>query len=217
MRVLLVEDERTLAGTLERGLRREGMAVDVAFDGGEALEKAGVNQYEVVVLDRDLPRVHGDDVCRALVAEGSSARILMLTASGEIEARVEGLGLGADDYLPKPFAFAELVARIRALERRAPSPPRPVLVHGDVKLDRGRRRAVRDGRDLGLTRKELGVLEVLLEERGRVVSAEELLERVWDEHADPFTNAVRVTIMHLRRKLGDPPVIETLIGQGYRI
>lgn len=217
MRVLLVEDERTLAGTLERGLRREGMAIDVAFDGGDAVEKVGVNQYDVVVLDRDLPIVHGDDVCRTLVAEGSSARILMLTASGEIDARVEGLSLGADDYLPKPFAFAELVARIRALQRRPGSPPRPVLVHEDIELDRGRRSAARGGRDLGLTRKELGVLEVLLEERGLVVSAEELLERVWDEHADPFTNAVRVTIMHLRRKLGDPPVIETVIGEGYRV
>jgi DNA-binding response OmpR family regulator len=217
MRVLLVEDERTLAGTLERGLRREGMAVDVAFDGSEAVEKASVNQYDVVVLDRDLPVLHGDDVCRTLVSESSSARILMLTASGAIEARVEGLSLGADDYLPKPFAFAELVARIRALQRRAPSPPRPVLTHADIELDRGQRSAARGGRNLGLTRKELGVLEVLLEERGRVVSAEELLERVWDEHADPFTNAVRVTIMHLRRKLGDPPVIETVIGEGYRI
>jgi DNA-binding response OmpR family regulator len=217
MRVLLVEDERTLAGTLERGLRREGMAVDVAFDGGQAVEKAGVNQYDVVVLDRDLPVLHGDEVCRTLVAEGSSARILMLTASREIDARVEGLSLGADDYLPKPFAFVELVARIRALQRRAASPPRPVLAYGDIELDRGRRSAARGGRDLELTRKELSVLEVLLEERGRVVSAEELLERVWDEHADPFTNAVRVTIMHLRRKLGDPPVIETVFGEGYRV
>jgi DNA-binding response OmpR family regulator len=217
MRVLLVEDERTLAGTLERGLRREGMAVDVAFDGGQAVEKAGVNQYDVVVLDRDLPVLHGDEVCRTLVAEGSSARILMLTASREIDARVEGLSLGADDYLPKPFAFVELVARIRALQRRAASPPRPVLAYGDIELDRGRRSAARGGRDLKLTRKELSVLEVLLEERGRVVSAEELLERVWDEHADPFTNAVRVTIMHLRRKLGDPPVIETVFGEGYRV
>ena len=217
MRVLLVEDERTLAGTLERGLRREGMATDVAFDGGEALEKAAVNDYDVVVLDRDLPVLHGDDVCRSLVADGASARILMLTASGEIDARVEGLSLGADDYLPKPFAFAELVARIRALQRRTASPPRPVLTHADIELDRGRRRASRNGRDLGLTRKELGVLEVLLEAEGRVVGAEELLERVWDEHADPFTNAVRVTIMHLRRKLGDPAVIETVVGEGYRI
>jgi DNA-binding response OmpR family regulator len=217
MRVLLVEDERTLAGTLERGLRREGMAVDVVFDGGEAINKAGVNEYDVVVLDRDLPVLHGDDVCRNLVSKGSSARILMLTASGEIDARVEGLSLGADDYLPKPFAFAELVARIRALQRRPASPPRPVLVHGDIELDRGRRTATRRGRDLGLTRKELSVLEALLEAHGRVVSAEELLERVWDEHADPFTNAVRTTIMHLRRKLGRPPLIETVIGEGYRV
>jgi DNA-binding response OmpR family regulator len=176
-----------------------------------------VNQYDVVVLDRDLPILHGDDVCRTLVAEGSAARILMLTASGTIDARVEGLSLGADDYLPKPFAFAELVARIRALQRRAASPPRPALIHADIEIDRARRNATRSGRDLGLTRKELSVLEVLLEEDGRVVSAEELLERVWDEHADPFTNAVRVTIMHLRRKLGDPPVIETVIGEGYRV
>lgn len=217
MRVLLVEDERTLAGTLERGLRREGMAIDVVFDGGEALEKALVNQYDVVVLDRDLPVLHGDDVCRALVAKGASARILMLTASGDIDARVEGLSLGADDYLPKPFAFAELVARIRALERRPTSPTRPVLRHRDVELDRGRRVATRDGNHLELTRKELGVLEILLAADGQVVSAEELLERVWDEHADPFTNAVRVTIMNLRKKLGDPPVIETVIGEGYRI
>jgi len=217
VRVLLVEDEQTLAGTLERGLRREGMAVDVAYDGGDALEKATVNSYEVIVLDRDLPVVHGDDVCSTLVAGGSPARILMLTASGEIDARVEGLSLGADDYLPKPFAFAELVARLRALQRRPPSPPRPVLAHGGIELDRRRRKAARDGRDLELTRKELGVLEVLLEARGRVVSAEELLERVWDEHADPFTNSVRVTVMNLRRKLGDPPVIETVIGEGYGV
>jgi len=217
VRVLLVEDERTLAGTLERGLRREGMAVDIAYDGGDALEKAAINSYEVIVLDRDLPVVHGDDVCRTLIAEGSSARILMLTASGEIDARVEGLSLGADDYLPKPFAFAELVARLRALQRRPACAPRPVLAHGDIELDRGRRSAARRGCDLELTRKELGVLEVLLEARGRVVSAEELLERVWDEHADPFTNAVRVTIMHLRRKLGEPPVIDTVVGEGYRI
>jgi DNA-binding response OmpR family regulator len=217
VRVLLVEDERTLAGTLERGLRREGMAVDVVFDGGEAINKADVNKYDVVVLDRDLPVLHGDDVCRTLVAQGSPARILMLTASGDIDARVEGLSLGADDYLPKPFAFAELVARIRALQRRSANAPRPMLVHGDIELDRGRRSAARRGHDLGLTRKELSVLEVLLEAHGRVVSTEELLERVWDEHADPFTNAVRVTIMHLRRKLGHPPVIETVIGEGYRV
>lgn len=217
MRVLLVEDERTLAGTVERGLRHEGMVVDVAYNGRDALEKAAVNSYEVIVLDRDLPVVHGDDVCRTLVAEGSQARILMLTASGEIDARVEGLSLGADDYLPKPFAFPELVARLRALQRRPQTSPRLVLAHGDIELDRGRRTAVRNGRALELTRKELGVLEVLLEAQGRVVSAEELLERVWDEHADPFTNAVRITIMNLRRKLGDPPVIETVVGEGYRI
>lgn len=217
MRVLLVGDERTLARTLERGLRREGMAIDVAFDGAEAVEKATVNQYDVVVLDRDLPVLHGDDVCRTLVENGASARILMLTASGEIDARVEELSLGADDYLPKPFAFAELVARIRALERRPTSPTRPVLGHGDVELDRGRRVATRGDKELGLTRKELSVLEILLAAGGQVVSSEELLERVWDEHADPFTNVVRVTVMNLRRKLGNPPVIETVIGEGYRV
>ena len=217
MRVLVVEDEELLADAIARGLRREGMAVDVALDGADALEKAGVNRYDVVVLDRDLPRVHGDDVCRELVASGDHPPILMLTASGAVDERVEGLGLGADDYLGKPFAFVEVVARVRALARRTSSPLPPVLTRGGVTLDPARGAVHRDGRALALTRKELGVLGVLLGAGGAIVSAEELLERVWDEHADPFTNTVRVTIANLRRKLGDPPVIETVVGSGYRI
>jgi DNA-binding response OmpR family regulator len=217
MRVLIVEDERRLADTLAKGLRREGMAVDVAYDGLTALEKAAVNSYEIIVLDRNLPGKHGDDVCREISASGSPTRILMLTAAGAVEDRVEGLNLGADDYLPKPFAFDELVARVRALGRRAAPPTPPVLTHGDLVLDPARRTAERAARPLGLTKKEFGVLEVLLAAQGTVVSAEELLERVWDENADPFTNVVRVTIMTLRRKLGDPPLIETVTGVGYRI
>ncbi|CAA9270426.1 MAG: Two-component transcriptional response regulator, LuxR family [uncultured Acidimicrobiales bacterium] len=214
MRVLVVEDEEVMAEVVSVGLRREGMAVDVALDGQEALDKGLVNDYDVVVLDRDLPRVHGDDVCRALV--GRHARILMLTASGAVDERVEGLSIGADDYLPKPFAFAELVARVRSLGRRTPSTP-PVLKVGDVELDAGRRTARRAGRELGLAPKEFAVLEILLASGGRVVSAEELLERAWDEFTDPFTNTVRVTVMKLRRKLGEPPVIDTLPTAGYRI
>ena len=219
MRVLVVEDERVLADAIGRGLRREGMAVDLAGDGAEALEKAAVNEYAVVVLDRDLPEVHGDEVCRALVraAGPSPARILMLTASGTVDDRVEGLMLGADDYLPKPFAFAELVARVRALARRTGPVRPPVLARHGIELDPSRRVATRDGRYLFLTRKELGVLEALLAADGAVVSAEQLLERVWDEHTDPFTNAVRQTMKNLRQKLGDPPVIETVIGAGYRV
>ena len=216
MRVLVVEDEEVMAEVVSLGLRREGMAVDVALDGQEALDKGMVNDYDVVVLDRDLPRVHGDDVCRALVDHGRTARILMLTASGAVDDRVEGLRLGADDYLPKPFAFVELVARIRTLARRTPSAP-PVLRAGDLELDPGRRTARRAGRDLALAPKEFAVLELLLAAGGRTVSAEELLERAWDEFTDPFTNTVRVTVMKLRRKLGDPPVIDTLAGAGYRI
>lgn len=217
MRVLLVEDEERLANTIARGLRNEGMAVDVVFDGSSALSKAAVNNYDVVVLDRNLPGVHGDDVCRALVARQSTARILMLTAAGSIQDRVTGLDLGADDYLPKPFALKELVARIRALGRRAATPASPVLTAGDLSLDPARHVAERAGRDLGLTKKEFGVLQTLLSAEGRVVSAEELLEKVWDENTDPFTNVVRVTIMTLRRKVGDPPLIETIAGVGYRI
>ena len=216
MRVLVVEDEDVLADAVARGLRREGMAVDVALDGHEALGKAMVNDYDVVVLDRDLPGVHGDDVCRALLAEGRQARILMLTASGSVHDRVEGLTLGADDYLPKPFAFVELVARVRTLARRAPAGP-PVLHAGDLEVDPGRRTARRGGRELALSPKEFAVLEVLLAAEGRTVSAEDLLERAWDEFADPFTNTVRVTVMKLRRKLGEPPLIETVPGAGYRM
>jgi DNA-binding response OmpR family regulator len=217
MRVLLVEDEERLADTIARGLRREGMAVDVVLDGRSALTKASVNSYDVVILDRNLPVVHGDDVCRELISRHSPARILMLTAAGSIHDRVEGLDLGADDYLPKPFALTELVARLRALSRRPATPAIPVLSAGELTLDPARHVAERAGRDLGLTKKEFGVLEVLLSAEGRVVSAEELLEKVWDENADPFTNVVRVTIMTLRRKLGDPPLLETVAGVGYKI
>jgi DNA-binding response OmpR family regulator len=204
-----------MADSIARSLRREGMAVDVAYDGRAALGLAAVSSYEVVVLDRDLPVVHGDEVCRQLA--GGPTRILMLTASGAVDDRVEGLCLGADDYLPKPFALAELIARVRALGRRATPALPPVLTAGDLTLDPNRRAAERAGRPLALTNKELGVLEVLMASGGRVVSSEELLERVWDAHADPFSNSLRVTLANLRRKLGDPPVITTLIGAGYRL
>jgi DNA-binding response OmpR family regulator len=223
VRVLVVEDEETLAAAIARGLRREGMAVDVAADGGAALEKAATNGYDVVVLDRDLPVVHGDEVCRTLISSSPAPgaaeipRILMLTASGELDDRVAGLMLGADDYLGKPFAFAELVARIRALARRGSLAVKPVLEMGDVVVDPARHFVTRAGRPLPVTRKELAVLEVLIRAGGTVVSPEQLLERAWDEHADPFTNTIRVTVMNLRRKLGDPPVIETVVGSGYRI
>jgi DNA-binding response OmpR family regulator len=216
VRVLVVEDEEQLASTIARGLRREGIAVDVALDGGAALEKAGVTEYAVIVLDRDLPVVHGDNVCHELRQRETPARVLMLTASASTDDLVEGLRLGADDYLGKPFAFAELVARIRALGRRAPAAP-CLLSHGGVTVDTGRREATRDGTTLPLTPKELAVLEQLVLADGSAVSAEQLLERVWDEHTDPFTNVVRVTLMTLRRKLGDPPIIETVIGAGYRL
>jgi DNA-binding response OmpR family regulator len=216
MRVLLVEDEQPLAGYIAVGLRRHGFAVDVAFDGRVALDKCAVNPYDVVVLDRDLPSVHGDVVCRRL-AEDGSARVLMLTASGAVEDRVTGLTLGADDYLGKPFAFSELVARVHALGRRAfPARP-PVLRVADLVLDPARRTAERGGRMLRLTPKEFGVLERLLTADGDVVSAETLLDAVWDEFADPFTNAVRITVGTLRRKLGEPPLIHTVTGAGYRI
>jgi len=217
MRVLLVEDHVELAHTIAGVLRRDGMAVDLAFDGQEALDRAALSRYDVIVLDRDLPVVHGDDVCRKLVAQGSESRVLMLTAAGGLEERVGGLGLGADDYLPKPFAFVELVARIRALARRAGTPIQPTLVNGDLRVDSAQRTAVRAGRQLELSRKELAVLEYLLAAGGRPVTAEELLERVWDEAADPFTTTVKVTIRRLRTKLGDPPVIETVAQGGYRI
>jgi len=217
MRVLVIEDDRELAEALSVGLRREQLAVDVALDGQAGLEQALVTGYDVIVLDRDLPRMHGDDVCAGLVKAGCRSRVLMLTAAGTIEDRVDGLGIGADDYLPKPFAFAELVARIRALLRRAQPVLPPVLVRGDLELDPSRRQANRGGRHLDLGPKEFGVLELLLSAQGRVVSAEEILERVWDEMADPFTSAVKVTMSRLRRKLGDPPVIETVAQAGYRI
>ncbi len=218
MRVLLVEDHAELADTVAAGLRREGIAVDVALEGHDALAHLALNDYDVVVLDRDLPGVHGDQICRSLVAKGHDGRILMLTAAGSIEDRVDGLSLGADDYLPKPFAFAELVARVRALARRSGSQMQPpVLVRGGLRVDPANRLASRDGQRLQLSLKELAVLEYLLGAAGRLVSAEELLEHVWDENADPFTTTVKVTIRRLRAKLGEPPLIETVTGAGYRI
>ena len=214
MRVLVVEDHATLAARVAQGLRQAGMAVDVVHNGAAALEFAAKTGYDVIVLDRDLPVVHGDRVCRELA--GSGPRILMLTAAGDVEDRVDGLELGADDYLGKPFVFAELVARVRALSRRAPSAP-PVLRRGDLNLDRARHRASRGSRPLSLTRKEFGILEMLLAADGALVSAEELLEHVWDAHADPLSNIVSVTMARLRRKLGDPPLIETVVGRGYRM
>ncbi len=217
MRVLVVEDDAELAEAIGVGLRRERMAVDVALDGVAGLDRALFTGYDVIVLDRDLPGRHGDEVCAELVSAGCRSRVLMLTAAATIEDRVDGLGLGADDYLPKPFAFAELVARIRALVRRAQPAVPPVLASGDIVVDPGRRLASRGGRCLDLGPKEFGVLELLLAAQGRAVSAEELLERVWDEMADPFSSAVKVTISRLRGKLGDPPVIDTVAQAGYRI
>jgi DNA-binding response OmpR family regulator len=217
MRVLLVEDHQELAETVADVLRSEGMAVDVVLDGRSALDRTGINRYDVVVLDRDLPGVHGDEVCRSLVAEGSESRVLMLTAAGSVEDRVDGLELGADDYLPKPFAFTELVARIRALGRRSGTPLPAILAYGDLRLDPARRIAIRNGLRLALSPKEFAVLEYLMAAGGRIVPAEELLERVWDEAADPFTATVKVTIARLRGKLGEPPVIETVREGGYRI
>ncbi len=217
MRVLVVEDERVMADAIATGLRREAMAVDIAYDGAGALERTGVNDYDVGVLDRDLPKVHGDEVCRRLVADRYGARILMLTAAGELDDRVAGLNLGADDYLAKPFAFKELIARVRALGRRAATPLPPVLSRSGIELDPNKFTVTRDGRPVELTRKEFAVLEVLMAAEGVVVSSEQLLEKAWDEHIDPFTNVVRVTMMTLRKKLGDPPVIETVPGVGYRL
>jgi DNA-binding response OmpR family regulator len=216
VRVLVVEDQKELAATIAVGLRREGMAVDIVFDGEEALVHARRSSYDVVLLDRDLPRLHGDEVCRILVAEGSRSRVLMLTAADTIEHRVGGLGLGADDYLPKPFAFAELVARVRALARRTQPALPPVLEQGEIRLDTGQRVATRAGRRLELSPKEFAILELLLAADGKAVSAEELLGRAWDEYVDSFSNVVKVTISRLRRKLGDPPAIETVSG-GYRL
>ncbi len=215
MRVLVVEDQIELADSIGRMLRREGMAVDVVYDGGQALERTGVTGYDVIVLDRDVPVVHGDEVCAR--TQGGPARVLMLTASATVADRVEGLNLGADDYLPKPFAYAELIARVRAIGRRSQPALPTVLAHDDLELDPARRVATRGGVRLSLTPKELAVLEYLLTARPRAVSAEELLDRVWDEAADPFTTTVKATVNRLRTKLGDPPVIETVPRAGYRI
>ncbi|MDL4774821.1 response regulator transcription factor [Actinomadura xylanilytica] len=217
MRVLIVEDERVLADTIAEGLREEAMAVDVVYDGDAALERAAYTEYDVIVLDRDLPTVHGDEVCRDLVGRRHAGRILMLTAAGEVDERVDGLALGADDYLPKPFVFGELVARVRALSRRSGLPVPPVLERRGIRLDPHRRRVAREGRELRLTKKEFTVLEELLRAEGGVVSAERLLEHAWDENIDPFSNIVRVTMATLRRKLGGPPLIETVTGSGYRL
>jgi len=217
MRILVVEDHAKLATTVATVLRREGMAVDLAFDGHDALAHAATASYDVIVLDRNLPGMHGDDVCQTLLADGCESRVLMLTAAGTVDDRVDGLDLGADDYLPKPFDFAELLARIRALGRRARPALPPVLVRGDVRLDPAQRVATRAERPLPLSPKEFAVLELLLRAQGAVVSAEELLERVWDEHADPFSTAVKTTVSRLRAKLGEPPVIETVAQAGYRV
>jgi two-component system, OmpR family, response regulator VanR len=217
VRLLIAEDEPRVAAAIARGLRRHGAAVDIAADGAQALYQARVYPYDVVLLDRDLPRVHGDEVCRTLNAEQPDTKILMLTAARTIDQLVEGLALGADDYLAKPFRFEELVARVHALARRAGAARPPVLRHGDLELDPARRTATRAGAELALSRKEFGVLEALLAADGAVVSLEELLERVWDENVDPFTNTVRMTIMKLRRKLGEPAVIHTVAGAGYRV
>jgi DNA-binding response OmpR family regulator len=217
MRVLVVEDHKELAATIAVGLRREGMAVDISFDGEDALRHAAGDGYDVILLDRDLPKIHGDDVCRALVARRSRSRVLMLTAAETIEERVDGLGLGADDYLPKPFAFAELVARVRALSRRSPTTHSPVLARADLRVDTVQRIASRGGRRLSLSPKELAVLELLLVADGAPVSSRELVARGWDEYIDPDGSVVKVTISRLRRKLGDPPLIETVARSGYRI
>jgi DNA-binding response OmpR family regulator len=217
VRVLVVEDEPELLSTLQRGLHRRGFTVDVARDGEEALEKADLGTYDVIVLDRELPAVHGDEVCRRLNASASSARIIMLTAASSLDDLTEGLDLGADDYLTKPFRFPELAARLRALGRRGGVPAPTVLTHGALTLDPGRGTVRRAGTDVVLTHRELGVLELLLRAEGRIVSAETILEHVWDENADPFTSSVRVIMSRLRRKLGDPPLIETVVGRGYRL
>jgi DNA-binding response OmpR family regulator len=217
VRVLIVEDERLLADAIAEGLRQEAFAVDVACDGAAALERLAVNAYDVLVLDRDLPVVHGDDVCRAVVKSGAETRVLMLTAASAVTDRVQGLSLGADDYLGKPFAFAEFVARVRALGRRARPAAPPVLSRASIRLDPARHEVFRNGRYVAMSRKEFAVLEELLRADGAVVSAEQLLERAWDENIDPFTNVLRVTVMTMRRKLGQPPVVQTVPGIGYRI
>ncbi|MEU0572666.1 response regulator transcription factor [Nonomuraea sp. NPDC005983] len=217
MRVLIAEDERMLAESIAEGLRGEALAVDIAYDGDAALERLSIHDYDVLILDRDLPMTHGDEVCRKIAEQGGPVRILMLTAAGDIRSRVSGLSLGADDYLPKPFAFEELVARVHALGRRARRADPPMLERAGVRLDWAHRQVFREGRYVPLARKEFGVLAELLRAQGAVVSAEELLEKVWDEHIDPFTNTVRTTMTKLRKKLGEPQVIETIPGSGYRI
>ena len=217
MRVLVAEDERIMADSIAEVLRREAFAVDVAYDGDAALERLGVNEYDVVVLDRELPVVHGDEICRAIVDSGAETRVLMVTAYAAVRERVAGLAIGADDYLTKPFAFVELAARVHALARRARPAAPPVLVRAGLRLDPARHEAYREGRVLALSRKEFGVLAELMRAGGATVSAEQLLEKVWDEHTDPFSNVVRVTMMKLRRKLGDPPLVQTVPGVGYRL
>jgi DNA-binding response OmpR family regulator len=217
MRILIAEDETRVAEAVARGLRRQGAAVDIAADGERALFNARVHRYDVILLDRDLPLVHGDEVCRTLTAEQPETKVLMLTAAHGVDNVVEGLSLGADDYLAKPFRFEELVARVHALARRAGVARPPVMCHGDVELDPAARTARRAGRDLELSPKELGVLEALMTAGGAVLSAEDLLERVWDENIDPFTNIVRMTVMKLRRKLGEPGFVHTVPGAGYRV
>lgn len=217
MRVLVAEDEQLLADAIATGLRREAMAVDVVYDGAAAWERTSVNDYDVVVLDRDLPALSGDEVCRLIVSSGSPTRVIMLTAASDVSDRVAGLSLGADDYLGKPFAFAELVARVRALGRRSVAPVPPVLERAGLRLDPARREVTRDGNAVTLSPKEFAVLEVLMRADGTAVTAERLLEKAWDENADPFTNVVRVTVMTLRKRLGDPPVVLTVPGAGYRI
>jgi two-component system response regulator VanR len=217
VRVLVAEDERRVADAVARGLRREGMAVDVAYDGGSALEKARMHPYDVLVLDRDLPVIHGDDLCRTLRGEEPDSRVLMLTAAAGVDDLVGGLSIGADDYMPKPFEFAELVARLRALARRSHPAAPPTLTAGDLELDPARRTVTRARRPIDLTPREFAVLEALMGADGAVMSNNELVQRVWDENADPFTNSVRMTVLRVRRKLGEPQVIETVKGAGYRI
>jgi two-component system, OmpR family, response regulator VanR len=217
VRVLVAEDERRVADAVARGLRREGMAVDVAYDGGSALDKARMHAYDVLVLDRDLPVVHGDDLCRTLREEEPHSRVLMLTAAAGVDDLVDGLSIGADDYMPKPFEFAELVARLRALARRTHPAAPPTLIAGDLELDAAKHTVTRAGRPIDLTPREFAVLEALMAADGAVLSNDELVRRVWDENADPFTNSVRMTVLRVRRKLGEPQVIETVKGSGYRI
>jgi DNA-binding response OmpR family regulator len=217
VRILVVEDEQLLADAIATGLRREGMAVDVAYDGSSGHERVSVNAYDVVVLDRDLPGIHGDKICQDVITDRPGVRVLMLTAAADVTDRVEGLGLGADDYLGKPFVFSELVARVQALGRRSREAVPPVLEREGLRLDPRQHTVSRAGRPLRLGRKEFGVLEELMRAGGAVVSAEHLLEKVWDEHADPFTNVVRVTVMTLRKKLGEPAVVHTVVGAGYRL